>query len=549
MGVGNWYKYSAVTSETLVVEFSNATFDYSYGVSSSADCITFNSVKCTTQESDGDRGYAFNAIAGTDYYILIGDGNSNGNDTGTFDMSLSCAPTPANNLCSTATELSCGSILIGETSDGGVDNGNVTGCFPGVGVWYSYTGPNNGDATVTISPESTYRPKISVSTSYCSYLTNILCETTSMGVPKTITFPMDNGKTYYIFIGDTDNVGISTGDFDIEFQCQSNNVCSNATDLSCGSSLNNESTVGSTAIDPATGCSMGAGTWFRYSALTSETVVLEIEDATFDYSFGVSSSVDCITFNAVKCTSQESDGDRAFAFTAIAGLDYYIFVGDGDSGGNDSGSFDISISCAPTPVNNLCSTATILFCGSLLVGETSDGGIDNGDMPGCFPGVGVWYSYTATRDDIATLIFDSDTQVWKISVSTSTDCLSFTNIICEKTNTGVPLPRTLSFPITYGQTYYIYIGDQSNVGVNTGNFDIELECCADDYIGANTLTGIQAVSMDFETDGTLHSEQLLNVNGTQVHYDSAIMIELLKNFSVEKGTVFEAYIDGCGGSR
>ena len=174
-------------------------------------------------------------------------------------------------------------------------------------------------------------------------------------------------------------------------------------------------------------------------------------------------------------------------------------------------------------------------------------------MTGCFPGVGVWYSYTSAVDGSASLIVSPDaTYRPRISVSTSTNCSTannplFTNILCGTGSTGAQ--QTLSFPIVNGQTYYIYIGDHNNVGVNTGNFDIELECCADDYAGLNKLTGTQTVTMDFETDGTLHSEQLLNVNGTQVHYDSAIMIELLKNFSVEKGTVFEAYIDGCGGSR
>jgi hypothetical protein len=95
----------------MLNKITNATFDYSFGVSSSSDCISFNTVKCTSQESNGDRAYAFNAQAGTDYYFFIGDGDTGGTDAGTFDIALSCAPTPSNNQCSTATALSCGSLM------------------------------------------------------------------------------------------------------------------------------------------------------------------------------------------------------------------------------------------------------------------------------------------------------------------------------------------------------------------------------------------------------------------------------------------------------
>jgi hypothetical protein len=57
-------------------------------------------------------------------------------------------------------------------------------------------------------------------------------------------------QTYHIFIGDPNNIGTTTFDFDIDFQCQINVGCPVATALSCGSNLIGESTSGSTVIDP-----------------------------------------------------------------------------------------------------------------------------------------------------------------------------------------------------------------------------------------------------------------------------------------------------------
>jgi len=69
--------------------------------------------------------------------------------------------------------------------------------------------------------------------------------------------------------------------------------------------------------------------------------------------------------------------------------------------------------------------------------------------------------------------------------------------------------------------------------------------CPDDYAGPNKLTGTQSVNADFETDGNIESDQVINGNST-VYYDSGISIELLPGFNIVIGTIFEAFIDGCG---
>jgi subtilisin-like proprotein convertase family protein len=59
----------------------------------------------------------------------------------------------------------------------------------------------------------------------------------------------------------------------------------------------------------------------------------------------------------------------------------------------------------------------------------------------------------------------------------------------------------------------------------------------------NMLTGTQSMVADFETDGVIESNQIIDADVT---YDSGTSIELVEGFEVFVGRVFEAFIDGCG---
>lgn len=62
-----------------------------------------------------------------------------------------------------------------------------------------------------------------------------------------------------------------------------------------------------------------------------------------------------------------------------------------------------------------------------------------------------------------------------------------------------------------------------------------------------TLTGVQSMSEDFETDGTIISDQMISSNAT-VDYDSGVSVSLEENFETELGVTFHAFIDGCVGA-
>lgn len=70
--------------------------------------------------------------------------------------------------------------------------------------------------------------------------------------------------------------------------------------------------------------------------------------------------------------------------------------------------------------------------------------------------------------------------------------------------------------------------------------------CPADYAGGGALSGTESGTVDYETDGSIESTQVM-LNGAVVDYDAGTDITLLPNFEVVIGAQFSAFIDGCGG--
>jgi len=68
--------------------------------------------------------------------------------------------------------------------------------------------------------------------------------------------------------------------------------------------------------------------------------------------------------------------------------------------------------------------------------------------------------------------------------------------------------------------------------------------CPSDYM----LSGSQTVNEDYETNGIITSNQIIQ-SGVTVDYDSGVSITLEPDFEIVLGAIFNAIIDGCGGSQ
>ena len=100
-----------------------------------------------------------------------------------------------------------------------------------------------------------------------------------------------------------------------------------------------------------------------------------------------------------------------------------------------------------------------------------------------------------------------------------------------------------NIPVVASTPIYIEWDDRWS----TSGFDFDIIYqgnCPTDY----TLSGTQSISEDFETDGVIASSQTIQT-GVMVDYDSGMSITLEANFEVIVGAIFNAIIDGCGGSQ
>ena len=118
-------------------------------------------------------------------------------------------------------------------------------------------------------------------------------------------------------------------------------------------------------------------------------------------------------------------------------------------------------------------------------------------------------------------------------------------------NGGVYAPQT-PFSAFIGEafagTWELEVNDNAlQDGGALVSWTLEL-CGAIDCPPNYVLTGIQSVSNDFETDGTIISDQTINSNVT-VDYDSGTFVLLEDNFEVISGVTFHAFIDGCMGAQ
>ena len=135
-------------------------------------------------------------------------------------LALDLYAQPANNLCSNATSLPCGTSNLIGTTVGATNIVNGTGCtISNYGVWYTFTGDGTS-TTITSIPNSGYDHEIAVSTGSCGALTNQNCvDGAGAGGTESVTFVSTNGLTYYVYIGHYSSTSTSTSGFDISRTC------------------------------------------------------------------------------------------------------------------------------------------------------------------------------------------------------------------------------------------------------------------------------------------------------------------------------------------
>ena len=133
-----------------------------------------------------------------------------------------------------------------------------------------------------------------------------------------------------------------------------NDLCANATDVSCGSleSSNNILATSSDAPQQCNGLSPGKGVWYKYTGNgTNITISTDNDDTNYDTQLFLYSG-DCDNLVCEDSDDNTGTGETSeIEFTTVDGTEYYIYVGGDESSTNSEGQFSLSIACEGCDAN------------------------------------------------------------------------------------------------------------------------------------------------------------------------------------------------------
>ncbi|GAA4053219.1 hypothetical protein GCM10022409_45170 [Hymenobacter glaciei] len=362
---------TSATSFTVTTASASPTitsFSPTSGPVGTSVVITGTNLSTVTQVSfNGTNAPTFTANSSTQLTATVPAGATTGtiavvnsSGTGTSATSFVVSTGPANDLCANATPLSCGQTLSGTTVGStatGDPTGSCTTSVDGGGVFYTITGTGAAITLSTCSASTNFDTKLFVYTGSCGAFTcvagndDVTCSANSTA--SAVTFTSVAGTVYRVFVS---GYQTAKGTFAISATCATppstgpaNDLCANATPLSCGQTLSG-TTVGSTATgDPTGSCTTsvdGGGVFYTITG-TGAAITLSTCSAStgFDTKLfvytGACGSYTCVVGNDDTSCSARSTAS-AVTFNSVAGTVYRVFVSGYQTA---KGAFAISAAC------------------------------------------------------------------------------------------------------------------------------------------------------------------------------------------------------------
>lgn len=300
----------------------------------------------------------------TTYYLKVVSVGPGGESAGCNETIFkTIPPPPSNDDCTSAIQLTvnpdmnCGSTMAGYTL-GASDSGLTPDpCYgnPDDDVWYKFTATSavhiiSLSNVMSVGDTDNDDIQFQVFSGGCTGLSNILCESSEMGIVTGLT----PGQTYYVRLYSYDDAGAAQS-FNICVGTlpppPSNDACSGAlaastfpytyTQSDAGGSTNNNGFV--------TTCPSGMndGTWFTFTGdgTTFDITVSMPSGSIFDPKIGVYSG-NCNTLACEDTMDDEGQGDtETLSLPTVAGTVYYVNIGYfSDSDDEMEWPFTISIS-------------------------------------------------------------------------------------------------------------------------------------------------------------------------------------------------------------
>ena len=312
--------------------------------------------------------------ATTTYYVFVRS-DCGGGVFSTWDGPITFTTSVAGNIpcdaITLANNATC-SFSIG-TNVGTTGSGipAPTGCSPTIGysgsdVWFQTTASSNGTIEVTVdiitSGGGMNDPVLAIYNGSCGSLNLLDCDDDSgPGLEPTESVTgLTPGETIFIRVWDWNGTG--DGTFNI---CANtlpdpppNDLCTNATNLPCGTIDLAGTTVSTTNVAHGTGCTMSNyGTWYTFIGDGDLSIITVRPEIGFDVEMAVVSG-NCGAFTNLNCEeSNGAGGAETWDFVTTVGVRYYVYVAHWSSSSTTTGDYTITRTCqtvTPPPNDDPC---------------------------------------------------------------------------------------------------------------------------------------------------------------------------------------------------
>jgi len=223
---GVWYAFIG-NGGTATISLCGSTLDTKLSVFTgscgSFNCVTGNDDACGLQSI-----VTFATTPCVTYYVLVHGFSSN---VGNFTIAATCtappAP-PANDVCSGATSVTCGSLITGNTTTATTDAamgacGIGSGGTPGLGLWYKLVG-NGAQVTLSLCGSS-FNTKVHVYSGACGTLSCVASNDDAAGCSSNRSIAIFNanvGVDYYILVSGVSSCDLGAFSMDISCLCGPN---------------------------------------------------------------------------------------------------------------------------------------------------------------------------------------------------------------------------------------------------------------------------------------------------------------------------------------
>ncbi len=364
--LGVWYTFTGDGTATTVT-VTPTGFDVEITVGSGS-CGSLTQVSCTDNTGSGvAETVTFNTVNGTTYYIYVAHFSTSGTTTGDFTISRSSSLS----LSNTGTPAT-GNIPVG-TTDAVIAGFQLSGScttFDVTGLTYTTSG------TATTSDVSNLRIYRDVNNNgtYQSG-TDVLASSSALSLSASLVFTITGqtgitGSARYLLVGDiavgatigrtitgsitpVGNITVSTSPSastsgtavgntqTISAAAPSNDLCSNATALPCGTNALAGTTNNCISESAPFGCANNLGVWYTFTGDGSPTTI-SVTPTGFDVEITVGSG-SCGSLTQVSCTDNTGSGvAETVTFNTVNGTTYYIYVAHFSTSGTTTGNFTIS---------------------------------------------------------------------------------------------------------------------------------------------------------------------------------------------------------------